>query len=85
MKRGQEFPATHLTSRPGEVTNRKNSPMIHPTLGNQELTVSTVGLGGMGMSEFHGSRDDRESIATIHRALGLGVTLFGPAGMDLEE
>ena len=50
-------------------------------LGNQGLSVSAVGLGCMGMSEFYGSRDDQESIATIHRALALGVTLLDTADM----
>ena len=38
-------------------------------LGNQGLTVSELGLGCMGMSEFYGKGDETESIATIHRAL----------------
>jgi aryl-alcohol dehydrogenase-like predicted oxidoreductase len=46
------------------------------SLGSQGLTVSRQGLGCMGMSEFYGPRDDDESIATIHRALELGVTLL---------
>jgi len=48
--------------------------MDHRTLG--PLTVSALGLGCMGMSEFYGPRDDVESVATIHRALELGVTLL---------
>jgi aryl-alcohol dehydrogenase-like predicted oxidoreductase len=47
----------------------------------QELTVSELGLGCMGMSEFYGTGDEAESIATIHRALDLGVTLIDTADM----
>ena len=50
------------------------------TLG-QDLTVSAQGLGCMGMSEFYGDGDEQESIATIHRALELGVTLLDTADM----
>lgn len=50
-------------------------------LGTQGLSVSGVGLGCMGMSEFYGSRDDTESIATIHRAMELGVTLLDTSDM----
>jgi aryl-alcohol dehydrogenase-like predicted oxidoreductase len=45
-------------------------------LGSQGLETSRQGLGCMGMSEFYGEADDSESIATIHRALELGVTLL---------
>jgi aryl-alcohol dehydrogenase-like predicted oxidoreductase len=45
-------------------------------LGSQGLQTSRQGLGCMGMSEFYGEADDAESIATIHRALELGVTLL---------
>jgi aryl-alcohol dehydrogenase-like predicted oxidoreductase len=50
-------------------------------LGRQGLAVSEIGLGCMGMSEFYGASDDRESIATIHRALDLGVTMLDTADM----
>ncbi len=50
-------------------------------LGTQGLMVSRQGLGCMGMSDFYGPGDDGESIATIHRALELGVTFFDTSDM----
>ena len=49
------------------------------TLGRQGLVVSAIGLGCMGMSQSYGTPDDEESIATIHRALELGVDYFDTA------
>ncbi|KQN02383.1 aldo/keto reductase [Sphingomonas sp. Leaf230] len=50
-------------------------------LGRQGLEVSALGLGCMGMSDFYGSRDEAESVATINRALDLGVTFLDTADM----
>jgi aryl-alcohol dehydrogenase-like predicted oxidoreductase len=50
-------------------------------LGTQGLVVSAEGLGCMGMSEFYGTADEAEGIATIHRAIELGVTFFDTADM----
>jgi aryl-alcohol dehydrogenase-like predicted oxidoreductase len=55
--------------------------MQFASLGSQGLTVSRQGLGCMGMSDFYGPRDDAESVATIRRALELGITLLDTSDM----
>lgn len=55
--------------------------MQQRTLGTSGLTVSALGLGCMGMSEFYGRGSDVESIDTLHRAIDLGVTFWDTADM----
>ncbi|WP_141012676.1 aldo/keto reductase [Nocardioides sambongensis] len=65
---------TSIRPLPAEVPTR--------TLGTHApLTVSTLGLGCMGMSEFYGPSDEASSIATLHRAVDLGVTFLDTADM----
>jgi aryl-alcohol dehydrogenase-like predicted oxidoreductase len=63
------------------IITKGTEPMEQRKLGSQGLAVSAQGLGCMGMSEFYGAGDDAESIATIHRALELGVTLLDTSDM----
>ncbi|HJV37238.1 MAG TPA: aldo/keto reductase [Geothrix sp.] len=53
--------------------------MLTRALGTQGLTVSALGLGCMGMSDFYGHRDDAESTATLRHAVDRGITLFDTA------
>jgi aryl-alcohol dehydrogenase-like predicted oxidoreductase len=55
--------------------------MQHRTLGPKGPTVSAIGLGCMGMSEFYGAGDDSESIATLHHALDAGLNFLDTADM----
>jgi|SoiMethySBSTD1v2_1073268.scaffolds.fasta_scaffold143952_2 aryl-alcohol dehydrogenase-like predicted oxidoreductase len=69
--------ADRLSGSPGGYASR----MQMRRLGNEGLEVSAQGLGCMGMSEFYGSSDEGEAIATIQRALELGVTFLDTADM----
>ena len=53
--------------------------MEQRTLGGQGLVVAALGLGCMGMSQSYGPADEQESVATIHRALDLGMTFLDTA------
>jgi len=55
--------------------------MLTRTLGTQGLTVSALGLGCMGMSDFYGHKDDAESTETLHHAVERGITFFDTADM----
>jgi aryl-alcohol dehydrogenase-like predicted oxidoreductase len=55
--------------------------MERRSLGREGLDVTSLGLGCMGMSEFYTGRDDEESVATIHRALDLGIDFLDTADM----
>jgi aryl-alcohol dehydrogenase-like predicted oxidoreductase len=60
---------------------REDAHMEKRRLGRDGLEVSAIGLGCMGMSEFYGPADQQEAIATIHRAIDLGVTFIDTADM----
>ena len=60
------------------MTQNANTPLATRRLGS-ELTVSTVGLGCMGMSHAYGGQDEQDAIRTLHRAVELGVTFFDTA------
>src|SRR5215207_5844537 len=75
-------PGRARADAPGSPPARTSDMLTTRTLGTQGLTVGAIGLGLMGMSQAYGTaeeRDERESVATIHRAIELGVTLFDTA------
>lgn len=47
-------------------------------LGNSNLSITRMGLGCMGMSEFYGTFDENESVKTLHKAIDLGVNFLIP-------
>src|SRR5215207_9233265 len=69
------------TSRAGHRVSIKRETRFMQQRRLGDLTVSVLGLGCMGMSDFYAGRDEAESIATIHRALDLGVTFLDTADM----
>jgi aryl-alcohol dehydrogenase-like predicted oxidoreductase len=61
--------------------SKEDTTMKYHNLGHSNLEISVIGLGCMGMSEFYGSAQEAESIATLHRAIELGVNFFDTADM----
>jgi len=61
------------------LASEHNSRVRKQKLGNSELLASELGLGCMGMSEWYGPTDDRESVATIHAAFDAGLNFFDTA------
>src|SRR5215471_18180401 len=59
----------------------RNAMIPRHKLGQEGLEVSALGLGCMGMSEFYGPTDEEESLATIDRAIELGITFLDTADM----
>jgi aryl-alcohol dehydrogenase-like predicted oxidoreductase len=66
---------------PSENARLEGRSVDQRNLGSEGLIVSELGLGCMGMSEFYGTGDEEESIATIHRAIELGITFLDTADM----
>lgn len=69
-------PRCKISSATQECRDMQQRP-----LGKSGLTVSAIGLGCMGMTDFYGTRDDAESIATVHRFLDLGGNMLDTADM----
>src|SRR5438552_1209259 len=74
--------ATSLSSPVGKELFMDQRSFPRRPLGRfSGVTVSAIGLGCMGMSEFYGPRDDEQSISVIHRALDLGIDFLDTADM----
>src|SRR3712207_86390 len=65
-----------VTAESTPNSRRGGDKLEKRTLGTEGLVVSALGLGCMGMSEFYGATDEEESIATIRRAIELGITML---------
>jgi aryl-alcohol dehydrogenase-like predicted oxidoreductase len=69
----------HLTTRAASIRGERPAGVAMQTRKLGGLTVSLQGLGCMGMSDFYGGRDEAEALATLARAVELGITLFDTA------
>src|SRR5262249_22010921 len=76
---GHAMNATPTDARREQPSSDPANPFPQRSIG--PMRVSAISLGCMGMSEFYGSADDAESIATIHAALDMGMTFIDTADM----